>query len=292
MGEAGGQQVKVKWSAGTQAPRLRVPANTIDCHHHIYDSRFPMIPNAVLQPPDALVADYRMLQKRLGIGRHVVVQPSTYGVDNRLLMESLQTFGLQEARGVAVVNTAVTDEDLKQLDTYGVRGIRFNLVQGGGTAWEMVDPLARRVAALGWHIQIQADGKDIFAHKSIWDHIPCSIVFDHLAHIPEPEGVKAPVFAVVTDLLHKGKAWVKLSGFYYDTRIGPPAYADSVAVAQKYVQEAPERLVWGSDWPHPVHGPDEKPDDALLLDLLAQVAPDESTRNHILVNNPATLYGF
>ena len=286
-----GQEMKVKWSAGAEAPRLKTPPNTTDCHHHIYDSRFPTAPNATVRPPDALVADYRMLQKRLGMTRHVIVQPSTYGVDNRLLVESLKTFG-PEARGVAVVNTSVTDEELKQLDAAGVRGIRFNIAQGGGTTWEMIDPLAKRITPLGWHIQIQADAAGIFAHKEIWDRVPCQIVFDHLAHIPEPEGVKAPVFAVVTELLHKGKGWVKLSGFYYDTKVGPPTYSDSVAVAQGYVKEAPERLVWGSDWPHPLQKPEDKPDDALLLDLFAQVAPDEGIRNRIFVDNAAKLYGF
>lgn len=292
-GEAGatGQGVAVKWSAGTELPRLKVPANATDCHHHIYDTRFPYDPKAMLKPPEATVADYRLLQKRLGTTRNVIVQPSTYAVDNRCLVDSLKQFG-KSARGVAVVNTSVTDTELKELDAAGVRGIRFNLAQGGGTTWEMIDPLVKRIALLGWHIQIQATGAGILAHKEILNRVPCQVVFDHLGHIPEPEGVTSPVFGMISDMLHKGKGWVKLSGFYYETKVGPPTYADSVAVASGYVKEAPERLVWGSDWPHPLQKADEKPDDALLLDLLTKAAPNEATRNRILVTNPSKLYGF
>jgi predicted TIM-barrel fold metal-dependent hydrolase len=232
-----------------------------------------------------------MLQKRLGTTRNVIVQPSTYAVDNRCLVDSLKQFG-KSARGVAVINTSVTDDELKELNAAGVRGIRVNLAQGGGTTWEMIDPLAKRIMPMGWHIQIQADGPEIFAHKEILNRVPCQVVFDHLGHVPEPDGVKSPVFGMISEMLHKGKGWVKLSGFDDDTKIGPPTYADSVAVAAAYVKEAPERLVWGSNWPHPTQKDDNKPDDALLLDLLAKVAPSPATRNLILVTNPAKLYGF
>ena len=117
-------------------------------------------------------------------------------------------------------------------------------------------------------------------------------MFDHLGHVPEPEGVNHPVFGMISDLLHKGKGWVKLSGFYNDTKIGPPTYADSVAVAAGYVKQAPERLVWGSDWPHPTEKDNNKPDDALLLDCFAKAVPHASTRKRILVDNAAKLYGF
>jgi len=288
--KASGQGVAVKWSKGTELPQLKVPANAADCHHHIYDpERFPYDPNAMLKPGAATVADYRMLQKRLGTTRNVIVQPSTYAVDNRCLVDSLKQFG-NSARGVAVVNTSVTDAELKALNAAGVRGIRFNLAQGGGTTWEMVEVLAKRIMPMGWHIQIQADGRESLAHKEILNRVPCQIVFDHLAHVPEPDGVKSPVFAMVTEMLQKGKAWVKLSEFDYESKVGPPTYADSLAVASAYVKEAPERLVWGSDWSHPLFKDTEKPDDAMLLDLMLKVAPNEATRQMIFVTNPTKLY--
>jgi predicted TIM-barrel fold metal-dependent hydrolase len=282
----------VKWSSGTEPPTTKIPPDATDCHNHIYDSRYPVDPQAALRPPDATVADYRLLQKRIGTTRSVIVQPSTYGVDNRLLLEALRQFGLATARGVAVVNTNVTDAELKQMHAAGVRGIRFNLAQGGGTVLDRVDPLSKRAAALGWHIQVNASADQIAAAKDLWNRLPCQIVYDHLGHVPEPVGISHPVFGIIRDLLQRGKAWVKLSGFYIDSKVGPPTYADSVAVAKAYVKEAPERLVWGSDWPHPTEKENEKPDDAILLDLMAECVPNESMRNRIFCHNAAKLYGF
>jgi len=282
----------VKWSSGDERPKTKVPANATDCHYHIYDSRYPVDPNATLRPADATVADYRLLQKRIGTNRGVIIQPSTYGTDNRLLLEALGRFGLAFARGVAVVNTSVTDAELKRLHAGGVRGIRFNLVQAGATTLDMVDPLSKRVAPLGWHIQVNASADQIAAAKDLWNRVPCPIVYDHLGHVPEPQGISHPVFGVIRELLQRGRAWVKLSGFYIDTRVGPPTYADSVSVAKAYVKEAPERLVWGSDWPHPTMKENEKPNDAILLDLMADCVPNEAMRNRILGDNAAKLYGF
>ncbi len=169
----------VPWSAGTEKPTLAAPPNTADCHHHIYDSRFPIAANAVLRPADATVAMYRLLQQRIGTTRHVIVQPSTYGVDNRCLLDALAQFGLATARGVAVVNTEVTDAELKQLHAAGVRGIRFNLAPPGATTLAMVEPLARRVHALGWHIQVNAPAETIVANADLWAAQPCDVVFDH-----------------------------------------------------------------------------------------------------------------
>ncbi len=291
MARGSGPQ-SVRWSSGTGRPKIKAPPNATDCHFHIYDARFPADPKAVLRPDDALIGDYQLLQKRLGITRCVIIQPSTYGVDNRLILEALGTFGLTAARGVAVVNTGVRDEVLKQMHASGIRGLRFNLVQAGATTLDMIEPLSRRVAPLGWHIQIQATADQIVAANTIWLRVSCPIVYDHLGHVPEPAGISHPVFGIICRLMQKGKAWVKLSGFYMDTRIGPPTYADRVALGRAYVKEAPERLVWGSDWPHPTEKADAKPDDALLLDLLANCAGEEATRNRILGSNASRLYGF
>lgn len=290
MGSPNSFNQQVPYSSGTERPRIKVPANATDCHHHIYDSRFPIDAKSALRPPDATVADYRLLQKRLGTMRNVIVQPSTYGVDNSGLVESLEKFGLQTTRGIAVVNTSVTDIELEKLDAAGVRGIRFNLSQpGGATNMDMVLPLAERVNALGWHIQVVAKADQIAAGADVWHKVPCPIVFDHLGHITS---VDQPGFYVMLELLQQGKAWVKLSGAYILSKSGPPAYEDRAEVAKAYIKIAPKQLVWGSDWPHPTSKLDNKPDDATLLDLLAQWAPDEATQHLILVDNPARLYGF
>jgi D-galactarolactone isomerase len=202
-GEAAAQQVP--WSAGTEPARIGAPRNAADCHHHIYDSRFPADPNAVLRPADAVVADYRMLQRRIGTTRNVVVQPSTYGVDNRCLLDALSQFGLATTRGVAVVNTQVSDAELKRMEAAGVCGIRFNLAPAGATTVEMIEPLSRRVEPLGWHIQVNMPPEDISANKDRWNRVPCPIVFDHLAHIPRPFSASDPAYTVVTICFRKGR---------------------------------------------------------------------------------------
>jgi len=283
---------QVAWSTGAEPANTKAPANATDCHHHIYSSNFPIAPTAVLRPADATIEHYRLLQKRIGTSRNVAVQPSTYGTDNTGLVEVLRVFG-PSARGVAVVNTSVTDAELKRLHEAGVRGIRFNiLTPGAAVSLDMAEPLAKRIAPMGWHIQIHASADLIAQSKILWNSLPCDVVFDHLGHIPQPQGINHPAFAVMSDLLQQGKGWVKLSGLYMETRVGPPTYADSSAVAAAFVKAAPERLVWGSDWPHPTEKNDNKPNDAILFDLLSTWASDDAIRHRILVENPAKLYGF
>jgi predicted TIM-barrel fold metal-dependent hydrolase len=281
----------VKWSTGTEAPKLKAPPNATDCHHHIYNAKYPVDPKATLRPGDALVEDYRALQRRIGTTRHVLVQPSTYGTDNRCHLEALAVFG-PTARMVAVVNDSVSTEELKRLHALGVRGIRFNLAQAGATTPEMIEPLSTRINDLGWHIQINATAAKIMEIMPILERVPSPVVFDHLAHIPQPEGVSHPLYAKVRALMDKGRGWVKLSGAYADTKVGPPTYADSSAVARAYAKAVPERCVWGSDWPHPSEQSKELPDDAILFDLLIDWVPDEKVRHRVLVENPAILYDF
>ena len=281
----------VKWSAGTDKPKLKAPANATDCHHHIYNAKYPVDPTATLRPADALVDDYRALQRRIGTTRHVLVQPSTYGTDNRCHLDALAEFG-PTARMVAVVNDRVSTDDLKRMHGLGVRGIRFNLAQAGATTPEMMEPLSKRINDLGWHIQINASAAKIMEVMPILERVASPIVFDHLAHIPQPEGVNHPLYAKVRALIDKGRTWVKLSGAYADTKVGPPTYADSSEVARAYAKAAPERCVWGSDWPHPTEHTKQLPDDAVLFDLLSDWVPDEKARHRVLVENPAMLYDF
>ena len=240
----------VKYSAGTEAPKLKAPANAADCHHHIYDARYPVDPKATLRPADALPDDYRALQKRIGTSRSVVVQPSTYGLDNRCTLDAVVALG-PNTRAVVVVNDTVSDAELKRMDALGARGIRFNLAQAGATTPEMLEPLSKRVNALGWHIQINAPAAKIMEIMPILERVPSPIVFDHLAHIPEPDGVNHPLYGKIRSLIDKGRTSIKLSGAYADTKVGPPTYSDSSAIARAYVKAVPERMVWGSDWPHP-----------------------------------------
>ena len=281
----------VKWSSGTTPPRLNAPANAVDCHHHIYDTRYPVDPTSTLRPGEATVADYRAFQRRIGTSRNVVVQPSTYGIDNRCTLDATAAFG-STARAVVVVNDTVSRAELERMHGLGARGVRFNLSQAGATTVEMLEPVAKRVNDLGWHVQINAPPATIMEMMPILRRLASPIVFDHLAHIPPGGGVTHPLFDAVRSLIDKGRTWVKLSGAYEDAVAGPP-YGGSSAIARAYAKAAPERCVWGSDWPHPTEQQRTPlPDDAAIFDLLLDWAPDEQARHRVLVTNPAALYDF
>ena len=281
-------------STGTAPPKLKAPANAADCHMHTYDpARFPMPPNPRVAPTNATVEDYRLLQKRIGTTRVVVVQPRNYATDNRVTLHAISQLG-PDARGVAVVTPAITDAELKVFHAGGIRGIRFSLADPSSRAVNpvMVEPLAKRVADLGWNVQFNVQGDMIDEMASLLRRLPTPIVFDHLAHPPLPAGIDHSSHKIVRELIDKGRTWVKVSGAYSNSKIGPPSYPEATKIAQAFVKAAPERLVWGSDWPHPGLPNDNKPNDALLFDLLTEWAPDEATRNRILVQNPEALYGF
>ena len=203
----------VRWSAGTERPSITVPPDATDCHHHIYDARFPPAPGATLHPPDASVDDYRALQRRLGLTRHVVVQPSTYGIDNRLLVESVRAFG-PTARGIAMLDASVTADELKRLHEAGIRGVRFGTRLPGGASIDDMAPVARKIADLGWHIQLVSEGDKIVELADVLRGLPVPVVFDHMGHLPEPAGPDHPGFKVIANLIEKKGAWVKLTGAY------------------------------------------------------------------------------
>jgi D-galactarolactone isomerase len=287
-----GAQTQVPNSAGTESPKLKAPANATDCHMHIYDpARFPMPPSQRVAPTHAAVPEYRLLQKRIGTTRVVIVQPRNYATDNRVTVDAIARLG-PDARGVAVLHPTVSGDELKRLQAAGIRGIRFSLGDPATAVVtpDMIEPLAKRIADLGWHVQFNLEGEQIVAFADVLRRLPTPMVFDHLAHPTLPAGIEHASHAIVRGLIDRGRAWVKLSGAYSNSKIGPP-YPEATAIAQAFVRAAPERLVWGSDWPHP-GVPTNKPDDALLFDLLMEWAPDAATRNRILVQNPETLYGF
>jgi D-galactarolactone isomerase len=279
-------------SSGSGPAKLKAPAGACDCHHHIYDGvRFPPVQPGGTIIPDARVEEYRMLQKRTGTSRNIVVTPLAYVTDNRVTLDAIAKLA-PNARGVAVIRPSITDAELKTLADGGIRGIRFSLSdpRNAPTSIDMIEPLSKRINALGWHVQINMTAEQIVAAEDLWNRLPSAIVFDHLGHVPQPAGVGHPVFGVIHRLVDKGRTWVKLSVTYDNTKDGPPGYADITKVAQAYIKAAPERMVWGTNWPHP--NETNKPDDAALFDLMGKWAPDEATRNRILVQNPAVLYGF
>ncbi|WP_309832134.1 amidohydrolase family protein [Paracidovorax wautersii] len=286
----------VPFSAGTASPRTALPAGACDCHVHLYDSRFPAEPAARLRPPDAGMDDLRALQRRIGTQRAVLVTPSTYGTDNRCMLEGLAALG-DNARGVAVIGGQESDAELQRLHEAGVRGVRLNLSLGVSGTVDSLLPLAQRIAPLGWHLQLLMAPELLAQQASVLRQLPVPLVFDHFGRIAPALAGRHAAHTLLLELLKDGRAWVKLSGGYIVSErhaVDDPALD---ALAASYLRAAPERVVWGSDWPHATAsaGVQPLPDDALQVDRLvdwAQQTDGAATLHRVLVDNPAALYGF
>ena len=260
---------------------------------HIFDPRFPPSPHWQRKPPQAPVAAYRGLQQRIGTMRTVIVNPSTYGVDNTCTLDALDQLGA-DARGVAVVDPRVTWAELERLASHRVSGLRVNFVSPqswGVTTPEMLATLARKVAPLGWHVQVFAHPEQLMAMEALLACLPTPLVIDHMGRCDPAEGAAGTGADVLRRLLDGGNTWVKLSGIYMRSRQGAPGYGDTYPLGQALVRHAPERLLWGSDWPHTTE-PAGSVDDADLVDVLLAWCGDAGTLQRVLVENPARVYGF
>lgn len=289
----------VPFSAGTGLPRAALPAGACDCHVHVYDQRFPAAPGATLLPPDASAHDYRALQRRIGTTRVVLVTPSTYGTDNRCMLEGLAAFAVMgvDARGVAVIDGRENESQLQQLHAAGVRGVRLNLSLGVSGSVDSIVPLAHRIAPLGWHLQLLMPPDLLAEQGAALRQLPVPLVFDHFGRIAPAQAGRHPAHAVLLDLLQRGQAWVKLSGGYIvsSTKSVEDRLLD--ALAGSYLRSAPGRVLWGSDWPHATAtaGVQPLPNDARQVDRLldwTDTCGGPSVLRQVLVDNPQALYGF
>ncbi|MCA0425090.1 MAG: amidohydrolase family protein [Proteobacteria bacterium] len=287
---AGGSDVEALVGGSGSGVGFNMPAEAIDCHMHIYDSRVPFCAGASLPHPDASVADYQNLQRRLGLTRAVVVAPSAYGADNSVTLDALLEMGAS-ARGVAIISSEITDAELDRLEAGGMCGARFNFNLTPTPSMSELSRLAPRLAERGWLIQIGMRAPRLAAEAAVLKSLPGKLVLEHCAGIPASADFRGdPAYPIVMDLLEGGRGWIKLSGPYLREPSGAPVYPLLGPFIRHLVERAPERLVWGSDWPHPTER--IKPDDMALLRLMADWAADASVRNRILVDNPAHLYGF
>jgi D-galactarolactone isomerase len=285
----------VPFSAGTNTPDFRVPNCATDSHIHIFDPvRFPYPNPTDTPPPAATVQDYLRFRRRIGTTRTVVVTPSNYATDNRCTLDAIEQLGQWRARGVAVIDDTFTRRRLLELDRGGIRGIRFNLTRSGGAGVELIQPLAARVADLGWHVQIHMTADGIIENLPILSDLPTDLVIDHMGRIPGDAGTSHPAYSAILDLVDAGHTWVKVSGVYHESVDGPPDYADRAAIGAAFVRAAPERMLWGSDWPHPTasRGEVPMPNDVDLLNMFADWAGNRRIIEQILVRNPEIVYGF
>jgi predicted TIM-barrel fold metal-dependent hydrolase len=279
-----------------------IPRGACDCHVHVFDpASFPYAGERVYTPPPALLEDLRHLQAALRLDRVVIVQPSVYGTDNSCTLDAIRKLA-GRARGVAVIDRTTSAPALDEMAVSGIRGVRLNFETAGESDPDAIRrgiaAVAEQVRSRNWHIQFNTSLKVIAALKDDFAALPFPVVFDHFARAKAALGPSQPGFDALLGLVKSGRAYVKISAAY---RISDqaPDFPDAPAIAQALIAANPERIVWGSNWPHPGRGatrtdiaPPYPNDDGRLLNQLPKWAPDAATRKKILVDNPARLYGF
>jgi len=272
-------------------PKLRPPPGACDTHMHFYDQNVPSAPGGPALPGNFTVAMYRELQARLRLQRVIVVQPNAYRADNRVTLESIRALGTN-AKGVGVVGPEVLDPELDRLTRGGIVAQRFFQLPNGAVGFDKMDQIMARVHPFGWHANLQLDGRELPKYEAQIKKLPGKFVIDHIGKFLEPVAPEHEAFKALLRLVDTGRCWVKLSAPYEVSKTGAPKFEDVGRLAKALVKHAPERMLWASNWPHPGAPKDRMPDDANLLDLLLDWAPDEATRKKVLVDNPAELYKF
>lgn len=273
-------------------PKVKFPAGATDCHAHVFgpQSKFPYVSGAAYIAPDATPSDYARMLTSIGCQRAVLVQPSTYGSDNSCMVAALKS-GIFNFRGIAVVEPNISDKELQTLHDAGVRGIRINLAsETEGLKLADGERLAPRLKAMGWHLQFFLDLEKMPDAEARLAALPITIIIDHFAKCQATNGVDGPAFKALLRLVKRDHVWAKIMGAYFLSK-NKPHYPDVTPLAQAMVTAAPERIVWGSDWPHP-GARTNMPDDGDLANQFGEWVPDEVMRKKILTDNPARLYEF
>jgi predicted TIM-barrel fold metal-dependent hydrolase len=280
------------------APNFTVPAHACDCHTHIFGD-FPLSPARSYTPEPALPADMKALHKALHIERVVIVTPSVYGTDNAATLFGLKQRG-KTARGIAVIDERTSDKELAAMHRAGMRGIRLNLSNGPRSTQsprERLQAAMLRMKPLGWHVQMLGTPATVASVKDLVQQTPVPVVFDHFGGADLSKGLDQPGFTDLVDLVRSGHAYVKIS----IPAVNMNRFAGAQTLAEALIKANVDRILWGTDWPHPIPAPGRKAtevspfapiDDGEVMNQLALWAPDAATRHKILVANPARLYGF
>ena len=271
-------------------PAYVPPAGACDAHCHVFGpaAKYPYWPGRAYTPPDAPVEHLRRLHAHLGISRAVIVHASCHGTDMRVTLDAIAS-GNGAYRGVAMVGSDVTDAGLERLHAGGIRGVRFNFVShlGGAPDLALFDSMLSRVGDLGWHIVLHLDAEDIVVYSDRIKRIPVPFVIDHMGRVRAERGLDQKPFKLLLDLMRNELAWVKVCGAERVSSTGKP-FRDAIPFAAALIEAAPDRILWGTDWPHP--NVKVMPNDGETVDLFAEFCPDESVRRRILVDNPTRLY--
>jgi len=271
-------------------PKYTPPPRACDGHCHIFGpaSRFPYAPDRRYTPQDAGRETLAALHRHLGLERAILVQASCHGTDNSALLDALE-WSKGRWRGVAMVKKDVTDLELTTLHEAGVRGVRFNFVAhlGGAPDLKNVQAVIARVTPLGWHIQLHLDAEDIETYRDFLKSLRVPFIIDHMGRVEAKHGLDQKPFRHLLELMKNELAWIKVSGPERVSSAGKP-FHDAMPFARALIAAAPDRVLWGTDFPHP--NVKWMPNDGELVDLFAATVQDDSTRKKILVDNPARLY--
>ena len=275
---------------GRRKPDYKLPAGATDAHCHVFGpgNLFPYAPNRRYTPDDAPKEMLRALHDHLGISRAVIVQASCHGTDNRAMLDCIAS-DPRRYRGVAIVDDGFTDADYDALDAGGVRGVRFNFVKhlGGAPDMGVFNRVIDRIKGRGWHVVLHLDAPSIEPLAPMIEKLPLPFVIDHMGRVPAKEGLGQAALQRLLELLKRDNAWIKVCG---SERIDFPPYDKAVPIAHALIEAAPDRVLWGTDFPHP--NPTHAADEADLVDLVPQFAPEPRRQQAVLVDNPARLYGF
>ena len=277
----------------TRTPNFKLPALACDAHCHIFGpgSKYPYAPDRPYTPPDAPLEDFRALHAKLGVGRAVIVNASVHGTDNRVALDPIAA-SAGAYRAVANIDDRIAERALRDLHEGGFRGCRFNFVRhlGGVPDKRVFDAVIQMIAPLGWHVDLHFDAIDIPQYADMLMKLPVRYAIDHMGRVKAAEGLDQLPFTILIDLMRRDeKCWVKLCGCERVSSAGPP-FVDAVPFARKIAETASDRVIWGTDWPHP--NVKVMPNDGDLVDLIPLFAPEPELQQKILVANPARLFEF
>lgn len=278
----------------TRTPRYRPPAGACDAHCHIFGpgERYPYAPDRTYTPPDAPLSRFKELQSILGLTRAVLVNASCHGIDNTVIVDAIAQSGGQY-RGVANADDSFTERDFERLHAQGFRGVRFNFVKHLGGVPDMgeFERVIARIRPFGWHVDLHFDAADLLEFDSLLTSLPLPFIIDHMGRAPTAKGLEQAPFRQLLKLARGNeKCWIKISGSERISTLGPP-FTDAVPFAQALLEAAPDRILWGTDWPHP-NIARHMPNDGDLVDLIPLMMPDAALQRRVLVDNPHRLYQF
>jgi predicted TIM-barrel fold metal-dependent hydrolase len=285
----------------TRKPNFTPPPNSCDTHFHVFGppEAFPFVSTHEYTPPAAPLEHYLKMTAVIGIERGVIVQPSVHGLDNSATLDAIAKSS-GRFRAVARIDDKIPKSELQSLHDGGVRGVRFNLLDRprGNVILDVLDRCVEHIAEFAWSVDLHIDAKNLLEQEKRIRRMPIPVVIDHIARIKPAEGLNQPAFHLLLDLLNQKHVWVKVSGAdkicgtEVHSYFGLP-FVEVIPFARAVIAAAPDRVIWGTDWPHSNNfAPGHTPNDGDLVDLLAEFAPDEEVRKKILVDNPAALYGF